>query len=198
MNYELRHLLLIFSVLSHIIINSYAHKEYISLFQKPFYSRGNNNDDSVGEAKSIRILGDASNCKILSQKKEKVEISLFDHEEKVHLLTSLIKSRLPNQKITLQRRPSQSHCPRPHDYKENSIQLDFSSFTDPISIELLTKESPVIASLPKGPLGSEFSAIVDVQAMISYEKVKYYCLEIYLFIYLFIFVNVWICIHSAC
>ena len=63
--------------------------------------------------------------------------------------------------MALRRKVDQSHCPRPQDYKENSIQIDLSEMNKIINIVNLTSNGI-------DEYGS-ITAVVDVQAMMSME-----------------------------
>jgi FAD/FMN-containing dehydrogenase len=89
-----------------------------------------------------------------------------EHDQLVLHLASLAKGKRQGTALTIRRNPAQSHCARPHAYKEGSVQLDVSSLNKVLSVEPLTVEE-IPLHLRKHC--DELAAIVDVQAMCSFE-----------------------------
>ena len=91
-----------------------------------------------------------------------------DHGRTVSRLQDLIKSR-PRASLTINRKPDQSHCARPHDYKLGSLQLDFTSLTGVLGVRELTIDDIPPHLRKTALLADDLAAIVDVQAMCSFE-----------------------------
>lgn len=96
------------------------------------------------------------------------------HETQLSKIVSDIKSRSPNKKITLKRKPQQSHCPRPHSYKSSSIQLDISKFDKLLNVEYFSENAQLINQIPHSLRSSfndgEIIAVADAQALMSMEQ----------------------------
>ena len=91
------------------------------------------------------------------------KVVLSVHEEKMMPLVAALKSRTLGQKVVLQRTAAQSHCPRSQDYKSTAIKLDVTRMDEVLSLE-------AIESYHDSSFRGQFTAIVEVQAMISMEK----------------------------
>ena len=100
--------------------------------------------------------------------------SYVTHESQLHKILSDIIKRPEGKKITLQRRPEQSHCPRPHAYKSNSIQLDISQFDKLLNVEYLRENNDLMNlisyELKSRANNDEIFAVADVQALMSMEQ----------------------------
>lgn len=96
------------------------------------------------------------------------------HESQLAKIVSDIRTRSPEMKITLKRRPEQSHCPRPHNYKSSSIQLDISEFDKLLDVEYLSEKRQLLNEIPqqlRSRVNSEeIVAVADVQALMSMEQ----------------------------
>lgn len=96
------------------------------------------------------------------------------HETQLSKIVSDIKNRSPDKKITLKRKPEQSHCPRPHNYKSSSIQLDISKFDKLLGIEYFSQNAKLINQIPQSLRSSfnngEIFAVADAQALMSMEQ----------------------------
>ena len=96
------------------------------------------------------------------------------HESQLHRIVSDIKERPEGKKITLRRRPEQSHCPRPHAYKSNAIQLDISEFDKLLNVEYLHENKDLTILIPdvlkSRANNEEIFAVADVQALMSMEQ----------------------------
>ena len=96
------------------------------------------------------------------------------HEDQLSTIVSDIKTRSPGRKITLKRRPEQSHCPRPHAYKSTAVQLDISNFDKLLNIEYLSENDKLINLVPSDLRSrvneNEIVAVADVQALMSMEQ----------------------------
>lgn len=67
-------------------------------------------------------------------------------------------------RVVLKRKPAQSHCPRPHNYKLDSVNIDLSQFINVINIrtideELRTHKNVVIPSNFKKYIGNNYGGI---------------------------------------
>jgi hypothetical protein len=97
-----------------------------------------------------------------------------EHENQLEKILSDIRARSPEKKITLKRKPEQSHCPRPHNYKTSSIQLDISKFDKLLGIEYLQQKRQLISKIPRQlrsrVTSEEIFAVADVQALMSMEQ----------------------------
>jgi hypothetical protein len=65
---------------------------------------------------------------------KELETSLFSHEVAVNRLSMRVKNRR-GRRLALQRTPAESHCPRPHAYKENALKLDVSRLVKVIGVD---------------------------------------------------------------
>lgn len=96
------------------------------------------------------------------------------HESQLSKIVSDIKNRNPDKKITLKRKPEQSHCPRPHNYKSRSIQLDISKFDKLLNVEYLSHNAQLTRQIPEQLRSrvndGEIFAVVDAQALMSMEQ----------------------------
>jgi hypothetical protein len=96
------------------------------------------------------------------------------HETQLSKIVTDIKNRSPDKKITLKRKPEQSHCPRPHNYKSSSIQLDISKFDKLLNIEYFSQNAQLINQIPQSLRScfndGEIFAIADAQALMSMEQ----------------------------
>jgi Delta24-sterol reductase len=81
-------------------------------------------------------------------------------------------------RINIKRTPSESHCPRPHDYKEGSLQLDLSDFRkviDVTSIDSLSSSSnrKVLKDISRNfdhmLRNGDIAGVADVQCMCDME-----------------------------
>lgn len=96
------------------------------------------------------------------------KISIIDHEKSVENIASLIRTRSSGQKVVLQRHIAQSHCIRPHEYKNNALQVNVGDLNKIISIEnVISYDFPYHYNSVSN---RQITAIIDVQAMISMEK----------------------------
>lgn len=93
-------------------------------------------------------------------------VSLESHVEHMNIISDRMQRNyqmLSPKKIVLKRKIEQSHCPRPQDYKDDSLQIDMSRMNKIIQIiPLSTKDATL------GKCG-DITAAVDVQAMMSME-----------------------------
>jgi hypothetical protein len=89
------------------------------------------------------------------------------HADQVDALTAQIKSRPAGTKIVLKRSPASSHCVRPHDYKNDCMQLDFSAFDQPISVE--TVQAADLPAHCRAHLSGS-CVVARVQALMSMEQ----------------------------
>jgi hypothetical protein len=96
------------------------------------------------------------------------------HETQLSKIVTDIKNRSPDKKITLKRKPEQSHCPRPHNYKSSSTQLDISKFDKLLNIEYFSKNAQLKNQIPQTLRSSfndgEILAVADAQALMSMEQ----------------------------
>eukprot|EP01041_Mallomonas_annulata_P004870 gene4870-9702_t len=93
---------------------------------------------------------------------------LEQHEEGINDLIKNLKHRKAGQQVTIRRKTSESHCPRPQAYKDKSLQVDISKMNNIISI-LKIKPGDIPDYLqPK--FSGDFVAIIDVQAMTNMEQ----------------------------
>lgn len=96
------------------------------------------------------------------------------HDSQLAKIVSDIRTRSPELKITLKRRPEQSHCPRPHNYKSSSIQLDISEFDKLLDVEYFSEKRNLVNEIPyqlrSRVNGKEIVAVADVQALMSMEQ----------------------------
>mmetsp|Transcript_24791 Transcript_24791/g.41304 ORF Transcript_24791/g.41304 Transcript_24791/m.41304 type:complete len:647 (+) Transcript_24791:78-2018(+) len=91
------------------------------------------------------------------------------HQRQIDDLSRTIKGRPLGSKLVLKRKPASSHCVRPHDYKNNCIQVDFTRFNKLISVheiahELLPEHLRHHFSLKEKPV------VAHVQALMSMEE----------------------------
>ena len=61
--------------------------------------------------------------------------------------------------IVIKRKPSQSHCPRPHEYKKGAVQLDLSDFTKILSVRKVVDNGVGNNTTGNSTNGSNSSAI---------------------------------------
>lgn len=96
------------------------------------------------------------------------------HDNQLLRLVSDVRLRLRGENVTLKRRPEQSHCPRPHNYKSKSTQLDISKFDKLLKIEYLKNNKELRSHIPKQLMSrtndEEIYAVADVQALMSMEQ----------------------------
>ena len=96
------------------------------------------------------------------------------HDNQLLRLVSDVRQRSRGENLTLKRRPEQSHCPRPHDYKSNSTQLDITQFDKLLKIEHLKDNRELRRHIPKQLMSrtndEEICAVADVQALMSMEQ----------------------------
>ena len=96
------------------------------------------------------------------------------HDGQLLRLVTDVRMRLRGEFITLKRRPEQSHCPRPHNYKSKSTQLDISKFDKLLKIEYLKENRQLRNQIPKQLMSrvndKEIFAVADVQALMSMEQ----------------------------
>lgn len=96
------------------------------------------------------------------------------HDSQLLKLVSDVRMRLRGMDVTLKRRPEQSHCPRPHNYKSKSIQLDISEFDKLLKIEYLKDNRQLRSQISKELMSrvndDEIFAVADVQALMSMEQ----------------------------
>jgi hypothetical protein len=96
------------------------------------------------------------------------------HDSQLLKLVSDVRMRLRGENVTLKRRPEQSHCPRPHNYKSKSIQLDISEFDKLLKIEYLKDNRQLRGQISKQLMSrvndEEIFAVADVQALMSMEQ----------------------------
>ena len=96
------------------------------------------------------------------------------HDSQLSTIVSDIKSRSPAKKITLKRRPEQSHCPRPHAYKSSAVQLDISNFDKLLKVEYFSGNKKLKSLVPDVLRSrvneNEIVAVADVQALMSMEQ----------------------------
>lgn len=90
------------------------------------------------------------------------------HDKEVAKLSSTIKAN-PNKVVTIKRKPAESHCARPHNYKKHSVKLDMSGFTKILSVEeaIMDEIPPHLRKLAAA--NGDLASVVDVQAMCSFE-----------------------------
>ena len=102
------------------------------------------------------------------------------HAEMLRGVVGQIVGRPPGQRISLRRKPQQSHCPRPHAYKNNSLQIDLSSFTQVMSLKsiesALVDDGTGAVKVPEkfkaymGKSAGDVSSVAEVQAMVNMEQ----------------------------
>ena len=96
------------------------------------------------------------------------------HESQLNKIITEIKERPADKKITLKRRPEQSHCPRPHAYKSSAVQLDISEFDKLLNVEYLSENEDLRRLIPvelrSRVNDEEIFAVADVQALMSMEQ----------------------------
>ena len=96
------------------------------------------------------------------------------HDSQLLRLVSDVRMRLRGENVTLKRRPEQSHCPRPHNYKSKSTQLDISEFNKLLKIEYLKENRQLRSHISKHLIprinNEEIYAVADVQALMNMEQ----------------------------
>ena len=84
----------------------------------------------------------------------------------VRNLIRQLNFRPKTQKVVLERKPAQGHCPRPHDYKKGALRLDISPLNQVVKVHDMTASNLVSEELNGY---SEITAVATVGAMASME-----------------------------
>lgn len=115
------------------------------------------------------LLAGRAEEKTAAEEPGRAFLSLAEHDAQVAVLCSAIGAAPPGTQLSIRRKPAESHCARPHNYKRNTLSLDMSRFTSVLGVAPLHIPTDLPLHLRGTLAGTQVCIVVDVQAMCSFE-----------------------------